>query len=117
MADERSVIERAAGSSSVDPEALAAALIDAGLADLPHIWAAQARQSQVPPGVDWDTWLILAGRGSERPGPGWVHQMAVEVPGARIALLGATAADARAEDESGLLAKAPTTAGWYSSHR
>jgi len=116
MADERSVIERAAGLRSEDREALAAALIDAGLADLPQTWAAQARPSQVPPGVDWDTWLILAGRGfgKTRAGAGWVHQMADEVPGARIALLGATAADARAvmvEGESGLLAKAPKTAG------
>ena len=86
------------------------------MTDFPQSWAAQARQSQLPPDDDWDTWLILAGRGfgKTRAGAGWVHQMAGEVPGARIALLGATAADARAvmvEGESGLLAKAPAGAG------
>lgn len=116
MLDMRSLLERAATLPLEHREPLAAALIDAGLIDLPHLWASQARQSQLPPKIEWDTWLILAGRGfgKTRAGAGWVHQVAGEVPGARIALLGATAADTRSvmvEGESGLLAKAPAGAG------
>lgn len=116
MPDDRSLVERLSALVPQHHSKLAAALHEAGLAGLPRVWAAQARSSQLPPRVDWDTWLILAGRGfgKTRAGAGWVHQMADEVPGARIALLGATAADARAvtvEGESGLLAKAPEGAG------
>ena len=79
-------------------------------------WAGTRRESQrPPPGTDWHTWLILAGRGfgKTRTGAEWVLECADAVPGSRIALLGATAADARAvmvEGESGLLAKAPAAA-------
>ena len=116
MPDRRSLLERAANFPLEQREPLTAALIDAGLTDLPNLWASQARPSQLSPEVEWDTWLILAGRGfgKTRAGAGWVHQMAVEVPGAQIALLGATAADTRSvmvEGESGLLAKAPAGAG------
>ena len=74
------------------------------------------RDAQRPPYGDWNTWLIMAGRGfgKTRAGAEWVLDRAGAVPGTRIALLGATAADARAvmvEGESGLLAKAPPAAG------
>ncbi len=116
MADERSLLERVSAAPPQSLDQLSAALSNAGLTELGNAWAAQARSSQLPPGVDWETWLILAGRGfgKTRAGAGWVHQVADELPGARIALLGATAADARAvmvEGESGLLAKAPAGAG------
>jgi phage terminase large subunit-like protein len=93
-------------------------------------WRNLARQTQLPPDGDWDSWLILAGRGfgKTRAGAGWVHECAAPVSArvpakagasdagkmppsdVRIALIGATLADARAvmvEGESGLLATAP----------
>ena len=116
MRDPRSLLERTASLVSPENKEFAAVLSDQQLGEFPAAWTSQARPAQLAPTVDWDTWLILAGRGfgKTRAGAGWVHQVAVEVPGARIALLGATAADARAvmvEGESGLLAKAPADAG------
>lgn len=77
---------------------------------LDHDWAFWARPQQLPPpGLDWQGWLVLAGRGfgKTRAGAEWVR-MEVEAGRARrIALVGATAADARhvmIEGESGLLA-------------
>jgi len=122
MPDQRSLLERASSIPLHRREILAAAIVDARMADLSEAWAGQARQSQLPPGIDWDTWLILAGRGfgKTRAGVGWVHQVAGNVPGARIALLGATAADARTvtvEGELGLLAKGRRVPGSRSSRR
>ncbi|HPU15187.1 MAG TPA: hypothetical protein PK808_03805, partial [Polymorphobacter sp.] len=97
------------------------------LDNLAENWRHHARQAQLPPGGDWDSWLILAGRGfgKTRAGAGWVHECAAQPMAAsaavaetgtpsqspvRIALIGATLADARAvmvEGESGLLATAP----------
>jgi phage terminase large subunit-like protein len=70
-----------------------------------HIWA---RPQQLPPEGDWNTWLILAGRGfgKTRTGAEWVRMMAESTPDARIALLAPTAADTRdtmVMGESGLL--------------
>ena len=31
--------------------------------ELKYAWPLHARDSQLPPKGDWDTWLILAGRG------------------------------------------------------
>lgn len=75
-------------------------------------WRWQARPSQLAPKGDWGVWLIMAGRGfgKTRAGAEWVTQMALEQPGARIALVGATAHDCKSvmlEGESGLLAVAP----------
>lgn len=72
-------------------------------------WAAQARPEQLPPAGDWFTWLILAGRGwgKTRVGAEWAAAMGRRYPGARIALVAPTKADARdtmIEGESGLLA-------------
>ena len=33
------------------------------LTELMYNWPLRARDSQLPPEEDWDTWLILAGRG------------------------------------------------------
>lgn len=80
---------------------LAEALADGG-------WRAKARPSQLPPAGDWNGWLILAGRGfgKTRAGAGWVHELVETRQAGRIALVAATAADARdtlVEGVSGLL--------------
>lgn len=74
-----------------------------------------ARPNQRPPGddVDWDTWLLLAGRGfgKTRTGAEWAIEQAKKYgPDGRGALVGPTAADARdilVLGESGILACAP----------
>jgi phage terminase large subunit-like protein len=88
------------------------ALVEAMGADAEALltsWAAQARPAQLPPPGDWRTWLILAGRGfgKTRAGAEWIKASAAADGDLRIALVGATAAEARAvmvEGESGLLA-------------
>lgn len=75
-------------------------------------WNCHARAAQRPPDGDWQTWLILAGRGfgKTRAGAEWVHQQAMIFAGTRIALIAATLAEARAimvEGETGLLAIGP----------
>jgi phage terminase large subunit-like protein len=68
--------------------------------------------SQLEPDQDgWRVWLLLAGRGfgKTRAGAEWIHRIANSRPGVRIALVGATIADARSimvEGVSGLLAVA-----------
>jgi phage terminase large subunit-like protein len=69
-------------------------------------WELVARREQLPPRDPWSIWLVKAGRGwgKTRVGAEWVRSMAQ--PGARIALVGPTAADVRdvmIEGESGLL--------------
>jgi phage terminase large subunit-like protein len=79
-------------------------------------WGFWGRTTQQPPRAgDWRTWLILAGRGfgKTRAGAEWVRNVAENNPDARIALVGATMAEARAvmvEGDSGLLAIAPDDA-------
>ena len=76
-------------------------------------WRFWARPSQLSPRRrDWETWLILAGRGfgKTRAGAEYVRGWAQRDPGARIALVGATMADVRdvmVEGPSGLIAIAP----------
>lgn len=72
-------------------------------------WLAEARPDQITPLGDWETWLILAGRGwgKTRTGGEDICHYALSNPGVRIALVGPTAADVRdvmVEGESGLLA-------------
>lgn len=68
-----------------------------------------SRAEQRPPAdPDWDSWLLLAGRGfgKTRTGAEWVLKEARRAP-VRIALIGATAADVRdimVEGESGIMA-------------
>lgn len=87
-------------------------------------WRMVARPEQLPPPGDWAVWLILAGRGfgKTRAGAEWVTAQARAYPGARIALVGATAQDALAvmlEGESGLMAVAPAgfRPDWRASRR
>src|SRR5210317_293457 len=69
-------------------------------------WPLLARPEQLAPRGDWPAWLVKAGRswGKTRVGAEWVRSVAK--PGARIALVGPTAADVRdvmIEGESGIL--------------
>ena len=80
--------------------------------ELAHEWRRLwARPEQLLPAGDWDTWLILSGRGwgKTRTGAEAVREWA-RTPRTRIALVGRTSADVRdviVEGESGLLAIAP----------
>ncbi len=89
------------------------------LQSLKYDWSFWARPEQRAPGGNWDTWLILAGRGAgkTKSGAEWVR---ASVCGAtplargvyeRIALVAETAADARdvlVEGPSGLLSIHPS---------
>lgn len=87
----------------------AAQLVDA----LENSWPAVARQNQLPPPGDWwQVWLLLAGRGfgKTRVLAEWACEQAASGQASRIALVAATAADARdvlVEGQSGILAVAP----------
>src|SRR5467141_1100223 len=75
-------------------------------------WRAKARPSQLPPPGDWNGWLIMAGRGhgKNRAASEWIHETVQANAAGRIAVVAATAADARdtcIEGESGILATAP----------
>lgn len=75
-------------------------------------WEGWARDAQLPPEHAWRIWLICAGRGfgKTRAGAEWVRDVARRDGAARIALVGASLAEARAvmvEGESGVLAAAP----------
>ncbi|MEO6198957.1 MAG: terminase family protein [Sphingomicrobium sp.] len=71
-----------------------------------------ADEGQLPPGdVGWRNWLMMAGRGfgKTRAGAEWIHALACGKPKARIALAGASLAEARSimvEGVSGLLSVA-----------
>lgn len=72
-------------------------------------WLDIARPLQVTPGGQWDTWLLLAGRGSgkTRAGAEDAFWHAARAPRQRIGCIGSTHADMQKvmfEGESGLLA-------------
>jgi phage terminase large subunit-like protein len=80
--------------------------------EFPWHWQLRARPKQLPPAGDWRVWMIMAGRGfgKTRAGAEWVRAIAESHPQARIALVSASLAEARAvmvEGESGLLAICP----------
>jgi phage terminase large subunit-like protein len=86
----------------------------AQLADaLENSWPAMARPNQLPPPGDWwQIWLLLAGRGfgKTRTLAEWVCEQVASGQASWIALVAATAADARdvlVEGESGILAVSP----------
>ena len=71
-----------------------------------EIWA--HKNQLPPPDTGWRTWLMMAGRGfgKTRAGAEWIFKLANGKAGVRIALIGATIADARSimvEGVSGLL--------------
>lgn len=89
--------------ASLSPEALQALKWD---------WSFWARPNQLPPEGEWNTWLVMAGRGfgKTRMGSEWIRKLAHDFPGCRIALVAETAADARdvmIKGDSGLLACDP----------
>jgi len=80
---------------------------------LERSWWSIARPNQLPPDGDWSIWLLLAGRGfgKTRVLAEWACDQAASGRASRIALVAATAADARdvlVEGESGILAVAPS---------
>ncbi|MEM6421234.1 MAG: terminase family protein [Pseudomonadota bacterium] len=89
------------------------------LAAMPWLWELWAHPAhQLPPAGDWQTWVVLGGRGAgkTRAGAEWVRaQVEGSTPLApgrcrRICLLGETLEEARAvmvEGESGLVAVTP----------
>lgn len=86
-----------------------AALNQSELNEFDFHWVMQARKAQLPPPGAWRTWLIMAGRGfgKTRAGAEWVRLIAEKHSDARIALVSASLAEARAvmvEGESGVLA-------------
>ena len=90
---------------------LLAALPAAVKSELAGRWDRWAHDGQLAPVGDWRVWLIRAGRGfgKTRAGAEWVSGVARRMPGARIALIGATADEARrvmVEGPSGVLAVA-----------
>jgi phage terminase large subunit-like protein len=83
-------------------------LLDVEELDPHKPWVEVARPDQLAPAGDWFVWLILAGRGwgKSRTAAEWSAEKARKYPGARIALVASTIADARdtmVEGESGLL--------------
>lgn len=82
--------------------------------DLQFHWGLWARPQQLAPVGNWRIWLMCAGRGfgKTRAGSEWVRQIARQHSDARIALVSASLAEARAvmvEGESGILAICPPT--------
>ncbi|MEE7478440.1 DNA-packaging protein [Methylobacterium hispanicum] len=99
-------------SLASQPEAvrsqILASLTEAQALELLYDWREWARAEQIAPGGDWQTWLVLAGRGfgKTRTGAEWVREK-VRAGAARVALIAPTASDARdvmVEGESGLMA-------------
>ena len=116
MRRDRSALEMAAALPIDRRKALAARLTALEREALGWRWAGSARSGQLPPDGDWESWVILAGRGfgKTRAGAEWVLACAEQTPGVRIALVGSTVADARSvmvEGQSGLLACARPEAG------
>lgn len=80
-------------------------------------WDLFARKAQRPPrDDDWDTWIIMAGRGFGKTRPGaeqviqWARELGPDYGGGHIALIATNPLDARAvmlEGESGILACSP----------
>ena len=81
-------------------------------AKLKYAWPLHARDSQMPPDGDWDTWLILAGRGfgKTRTGAEWIRSQVEDKKARRIALVARTTDEAQSvmiEGESGILNISP----------
>jgi phage terminase large subunit-like protein len=124
MGRELSLMERLVRLPAAERQGLLADVPLAARLPLLRHWRWTARPSQLAPSGDWGVWLILAGRGfgKTRAGAEWVTAMARATPGARIALVGATAHDALSvmvDGESGLRAVAPAgfVPEWRASRR
>ena len=95
--DAASLIRRLRALSHQDQSHVVASLSASQRRELDRRWAAWAHDGQMPPDGDWRIWLIRAGRGfgKTRAGAEWVSAVARANPEARIALVGATIADAQ----------------------
>lgn len=107
-----SVAESLASLPESERQELLASLSEEDAAALLWDWSFWARPEQLPPPGDWDTWLILTGRGwgKTRTGAEWVRDGVTSGKFSRIALVGATAADVRdvmVEGPAGILACSP----------
>ena len=81
-------------------------------AELRYNWNLHARESQLPPPGDWDTWLILAGRGfgKTRTGAEWVRDQVESDAAHRVALVARALDEAQSvmiEGESGIINISP----------
>ena len=106
--DPQDVIVRLAAMPLVYRLQLLRTLQSVELRRLDTEWRAWAMRGQAAPERDWRVWLIRAGRGfgKTRAGAEWVSDIARDNGTARIALVAATADEARRvmiEGESGLL--------------
>ena len=104
-------VERMLALSVEERAALLCTLTARQRRTLNDAWYLWAHPGQLAPPGDWHVWLIRAGRGfgKTRAGAEWVSEIARSMPGARIALVGATIDDVRRvmiEGESGLVSVA-----------
>jgi phage terminase large subunit-like protein len=87
-------------------------LTEAEAEALIYDWSFWARDKQLAPAGEWETWLIMAGRGfgKTRTGAEWIRDQIEQQGKRRLALVARTAADVRdvmVEGESGILAISP----------
>lgn len=88
-------------------------LPDQQVEDLLYDWKSWARPEQLePPGLDWNIWLYLAGRGAgkTKTGAEWIKERVASGNARFIALVSQSAGDARdvmVEGESGILSVYP----------
>ena len=106
-----SLLERLADLPKAEVDALIRAMAPGEANAFEYDWRYRARPEQLPPAGSWRVWLLMAGRGfgKTRCGAEWVRAE-VKAGRRRIALVGATAADARdvmVEGEAGILAISP----------
>lgn len=108
----------------MERETWLSSLTDTEKASLVYDWDFWARPKQLPPEGEWNTWVVLAGRGfgKTRMGSEWIRMLAHKYPGCRIALVAETAADARdvmIKGDSGLLNCDPTLSddSWSPTNR
>src|SRR3990167_2278569 len=103
---------RASLLASKNPKALQSfieGLTDEEALVLQYEWEFWARPEQIAPPGDWETWLLLAGRGfgKTRTGAEWVRHVVENQICRNIALVAPTARDLRktmVEGEAGILA-------------
>ena len=114
------LVSRVAGHLGHLPKSQRAACLETIMSDLhrreamelKYAWSLHARDSQLPPPGDWDTWMILAGRGfgKTRTGAEWVRAQVENKQAHRIALVARTLDEAQSvmiEGESGIVNISP----------
>jgi phage terminase large subunit-like protein len=110
--ERRSLAAQIASFAPDERARVIAGLSPAEREEIQYVWPVWEQESQREPDRPWRVWLVLAGRGfgKTRMGAEWVRRMAADDPLARIALVGATMAEARSvmvEGPSGILAVCP----------